>query len=172
MSDEKRGNAMRDGVLHPNPDKAREVLDAAAKTWNDRDTDKVDLFCAIADALGWLRGYCLSQDRWLAYRCTVCGVHGVKLWRAAHSDSEAWCSACGCAQAGLTDEVDDEGRRPSELSCGLDRKSDQIYSPKQGCCLLPYVPAPDGGTWGYTSVPPEGCHWWRLLPTRKKEGDE
>jgi hypothetical protein len=32
--------------------------------------------------------------------------------------------------------------------------------------LVPAVPAPPPGDgfWGYTSVPDEGCRWWRALP--------
>ena len=75
---------------------------------------------------------------------------------------------CGTAQAGLLDMIDDEGRIPSRYGGRLDGKSDQIYSPEQGINLLPWVPTPDGETWGYTSVPPEACAWWRALPTRRE----
>lgn len=154
--------------MESNADKARKVLEDALSSRGDLDVTKTDLYCVIAEALGWLRGYELPAEAWAAYRCTFCGAGGVKLWRAAHSDSQALCSRCGTAQAGLPDDVDENGRRPSEYSSRIDRKSDQIYSPEKGLSLLPYVPCPDGGTWGYTSVPPEGCHWWRSLPTRKE----
>lgn len=51
---------------------------------------------------------------------------------------------------------------------GSDRKllSDQIYNPKAGQNLMPWVPTEDGFTWGYTSVPPDAVDWWRNLPTR------
>lgn len=88
-------------------------------------------------------------------------VPGVKLWRGIGSAQEAWCATCGMAQAGLPDTLDVEGKHETDYG-----RTDQIYSPKLGQSLLPWVPAPDGETWGYTSVPPEGCEWWRTLPTR------
>jgi hypothetical protein len=151
--------------VKPNPDRAREILEEAILTWNAPGVHKSDLLYAISNALGFLRGYLLPKDVLDAYRCTFCGKSGVKLWRAIHSAREAWCSACGTAQAGLADTVDDQGKIESGLGLGYGR-SDQIYSSQQGDNLLPYVPTPDGETWGYTSVPPEGCHWWRSLPTR------
>lgn len=154
--------------MRPDPDAARQVLEAALVDWNKPDVHKVDLMVALAEALGCLKGYRIPEERWQAYRCSHCGAHGVKLWRAAHSDREAWCARCGCAQAGRPDEADDEGRVPSKYSGRVDGRSDQIYSAAQGSCLLPYVPCLDGGTWGYCSVPPEGVRWWRRLPTRKE----
>jgi hypothetical protein len=96
------------------------------------------------------------------YSCSYCGTSGVKLWRAIHSGEEAWCARCATRQAGLPDDIDDDGRRFS-----MGQKSDQVYSPELGLNLLPYVPTPDGsGTWGYSSVPEAGVWWWRNLPTR------
>ena len=148
----------------PNPDKAHEILEVASKMWWDPEIRKHDLVMDISQALGYLRGYVLPPEIIAAYRCTFCGTEGVKLWRAIHSDREAGCSRCGTAQAGLPDTINEDG----ELIDSIDgRPSDQIYSSKQGLNLLPYVPTLDGETWGYTSVPPEGCLWWKSLPTRK-----
>ena len=119
---------------------------------------------ACWEAVGYLRGYELPAQRLAEYKCTFCKKKGVKLWRGIHSDAEAWCSTCATKQAGLADTVDVDGR--IEDSFGGPHRTDQIYSSKKGQNLLPYVPAVDGGTWGYTSVPPEGCIWWRSLPTR------
>ena len=67
------------------------------------------------------------------------------------------------AQAGFADVIDDKGKHDE----GDYGRSDQIYNHKQGTSLLPWIPDHDGSTWGYTSVPPEGCLWWETLPTRK-----
>jgi hypothetical protein len=96
------------------------------------------------------------------YRCSFCDAHGVKLWRAIHDDSRAWCAKCGTAQAGLPDDIGQDGRRAGEYGT-----SDQIYSSDRGANLLPFVPSEDGSwTWGYSSVPDAGVRWWRALPTR------
>mgnify|MGYP001610690564 CR=1 FL=1 len=44
-------------------------------------------------------------------------------------------------------------------------RTDQIYSPDKGTCLLPWVPDADGSTWCYGSIPADGVAWWRALPT-------
>ena len=97
------------------------------------------------------------------YRCNHCDATGLKLWRGiGFGDIEAWCAACATLQAGLPDDVGDNGRRE-----GAHGPSDQVYNPDCGLNLLPYVPCSDGsGTWGYTSVPLDGVEWWRRLPTR------
>jgi hypothetical protein len=35
--------------------------------------------------------------------------------------------------------------------------------------MVPAVPTEDGEMWGYTSVPEEGCVWWKKLPTHRTE---
>lgn len=156
-------------IMEPNPDKAKKVLEEALAdhNWMDKDVHKTDLVVVIAKALGFLRGYKLPPETLEKYRCSFCGVSGVKLWRSIGSDRDAWCSKCGTEQAGLPDTIDDEGKILDRLSGKVGGRSDQIYSPKKGLNLLPYVPTPDGETWGYTSVPAEGCEWWKQLPTRK-----
>lgn len=93
------------------------------------------------------------------YRCTGCGVHGCKLWRP-YQTFRAELRCCDCAgkdQEKDTSEIDAEGKIPTERNY----RTDQIG------WLVPAVPAEDGSAfWGYTSVPPAGCAWWRRLPTR------
>lgn len=124
--------------------------------------DVFDLVMAIKRALGLLRGYELSPSVLAQYKCSVCGVSGVKLWRAIHSADHAWCSKCGMAQAGLPDiDIDDEGMH---IANGW--RTEQILpNSEEGQTLIPWVPDPDGKTWD-TEVPPEACMWWRVLPTR------
>lgn len=144
--------------MRPRPDLALQSLRSVPKGV----VTATDVFVPMAEAVGYLRGYQLRDDTVSEYVCGDCGARGVKLWRAVHDSSRGWCSKCGTAQAGLPDEIDSDGRHPSKFG-GM---SDQIYNPEQGTSLLPFVPAPDGETWGYTSVPSEGCLWWRHLPTR------
>ena len=124
-------------------------------------TPQYDAHRIAQRAIGILRGYYLSDEILQTYTCGSCGVAGVKLWRGVGSAERGWCAKCACAQAGLPDDIDEEGRRMGKYG-----PSDQIYSPLKGLSLLPWVPSPDGGTWGYTSVPSEGVEWWRSLPTR------
>ena len=94
-----------------------------------------------------------------AYRCKRCGVHGVKLWREANlifaDHVVLLCAACLCRRAKCSvARVDAAGRIDSDFG-----RTDQIGG------FLPAVPVPDGTTfWGYTSVPDDGCRWWRELP--------
>lgn len=147
--------------MRPRPDQARAHL----LFWlSARDANLYDLTMCLSDAGGYIRGYLMDPLVSERYVCSTCGARGVKLWRGIGDASEAWCSKCGMAQAGYEDTVDALGKH-TEGRHGI---SDQIYNPEQGQNLLPYVPAPNegGGTWGYTSVPPEGCLWWQHLPTR------
>jgi len=127
--------------------------------------DVVPLF---AEGVANLKGYRLSDSQRDIYFCHKCGRTGVKLWRRTHifGDSvKGWCSFCAMEQAGYADTVDSEGRNHEGEYSGP-RGSDQIYSSKQGVGLAPWVPCPHDGTWGYTSVPAEGCLWWKTIPTR------
>lgn len=130
--------------------------------WLDGNVSKTDLVEPIAEAVGYLRGYALPPDVLARYVCGTCGARDVKLWRAVHDASRGWCAKCAMAQAGYPDVIDDRGKHEA----GDYGPSDQVYSPAKGQSLLPWVPAPDGAAWCYTSVPPEGCVWWRELPTR------
>jgi hypothetical protein len=154
--------------MKPDIEKAKQVLTASLEDAWDKSVTKGDMIVAAARALGFLTGYELPQAVLANYVCSHCDASGVKLWRAAHSAQEAWCSRCGTSQAGLEDAIDEQGKMESTIGCG---RTDQIYSSKQGLNLLPWVPDADGSTWGYTSVPAAGVEWWRQLPTRKASGD-
>ena len=84
----------------------------------------------------------LSPD----YKCGECGVEGVKLWRG-YNESHVELRCGDCAAAGQ--------KRTVDLSEG-----DQIG------WSVPAIPDLRGGWWGYTSVPAEGCAWWKALPLR------
>lgn len=154
--------------LTPNPQKALEILNEHREVifWACLNDKQREAALAFSEAMAHLNGYILPPEVLEKYRCSRCQVTGVKLWRAAYSAQESWCAKCGCAQAGLPDDIGEDGRRKGDHDT-----SDQIYSYKKGENLLPWVPAPDGGTWGYTSVPNEGVLWWRSLPTRLEKRD-
>jgi len=95
------------------------------------------------------------------YTCTVCKIHGVKLWRAySTSCVELLCAACANKNQGKDYVIESDGMHTDED--GL--TSDQIGW---------YVPAvPDEGNytfWGYTSVPEVGCTWWKALPVKPSD---
>lgn len=75
------------------------------------------------------------------YRCSVCDLHGVKLWRPyASSRVTLKCAAC----SGVTADLDDN----DQVGWGV-----------------PAVPYEDGASWwGYTSIPCAGAEWWHRLP--------
>lgn len=156
--------------MRPDPNKALELLEATLKeVLRTFKADVYELIPVIERAIGHIKGY--NPDL-TDYKCSCCGVTGVKLWRQSYTASPGWCSKCGTAQAGREDTVDEDGRilRVDELD-GTELhgdKIDQIYGWKQGKGLLPWVPREDGETWGYGHVPPEGVLWWRTLPTRKE----
>lgn len=81
------------------------------------------------------------------YRCTMCGISGVRLYRESHTLADQVklrCRACACNEL---------GREPTpgpEHSFGH---------------FVAAVPTEDGETfWGYTSVPDAGVRWWDSLP--------
>jgi hypothetical protein len=93
------------------------------------------------------------------YTCTSCGVSGVKLWREYNTFADQTvleCACCAMDSQKKEGEVDQNGLRKSEYGT-----TDQIG------WRVPAIPTPEGESfWGYTSVPTEGCEWWRKLPTR------
>ncbi len=96
-----------------------------------------------------------------AYMCTSCGVTGCKLWREYQTCADytdlLCCDCAGKNQGKDVSTIDEKGLRQDDHGC----RTDQIG------WLVPAVPTEDGTTfWGYTSVPSEGCTWWRQLPTR------
>lgn len=110
-----------------------------------------------------VRGLRQSEGDTPAYACSKCGVHGVKLWRLYQSFAtkcELMCGSCSLVDQGKSGEIDDSGKRESDL--GSDR-TDQIG------WRVPAVPTENGGMfWGYTSVPESGVKWWRALPTNRE----
>jgi hypothetical protein len=146
--------------MPPSPGKALLILEQLT---SGETLDFHDLIEQSSLAYGHLRGLVLPPEVQAKYICHVCGKTEVKLWRmAASSCVEGYCSKCGMAQAGYPDTIDDAGKN-AEGDYG---PSDQIYNSDQGANLVPWVINEHGDTWGYTSVPPEGCAWWKGLPTR------
>ena len=95
------------------------------------------------------------------YRCHTCGRHGCKLWREYQTFADqielACCDCAAASQDKDISDIDEDGR------WGHDGygKTDAIG------WRVPAVPVQRGNTyWGYTSMPDEGCEWWRRLPTR------
>lgn len=85
---------------------------------------------------------------------------GCKLWReykTCADDTDLLCCDCAAKSQGKdVSTINEKGLYVSDYG-----RTDQIG------WLVPAVPTEDGTTfWGYTSVPPEGCTWWRQLPTR------
>ena len=101
----------------------------------------------------------------MEYTCTKCGATGVKLWREYQTcQTQLFCAPCALVDQKKEGPVDSTGKIPSYFVLGQERHyhglTDQIG------WLVPSVPVPQGdGFWGYTSVPDEGCRWWRELPT-------
>jgi hypothetical protein len=99
------------------------------------------------------------------YRCSECGAGGCKLWRESYvtlDQVELKCARCtGKHEDRDVSTLDADGKveisyTPNQT---YKQRTDQIGN------WLPAVPTGDGSFWGYTSVPPEGCLWWRLLPS-------
>jgi len=90
------------------------------------------------------------------YVCSGCGATGCKLWREYQTMcTDLKCAACSLAEQSKTGTVGDDGKLADEHG-----RSDQIG------WRIPAVPDEEGvGYWGYTSVPQDGCTWWRNLPT-------
>lgn len=149
--------------MKPNPAEAQHVLENAMSNWFA--LHKSDLMEVVDKALGLLRGYELPLEVLAKYKCSVCDISGVKLWRPVNSSEQAWCAKCGMAQAGLSETINDDGTHVVNRIRDSGRWSDQIYNPTQGQNLIPWVPTSEGFSWGYGCVPPEGCVWWRSLPT-------
>lgn len=96
-----------------------------------------------------------------SYRCTKCGVHGVRLFRQYQTFADSislLCQACA-----LVDQKRDEPDNKIGTTIGW---------------LVAAVPCPPvelfiddeslghqgQSFWGYTSIPQEGCDWWFSLP--------
>lgn len=102
----------------------------------------------------------------LEYVCSVCKAPGCKLWRQYQTFAkhiELLCIDCAVKDQGKElVEATPLGKVKFKRADGHDvGSSDQIG------WLVPAVPCENDGTfWGYTSVPIEGCVWWKNLPLR------
>lgn len=99
------------------------------------------------------------------YKCGKCGATNCKLWREYQTFRiNLRCANCAAEteQKDIRD-IDADGRRADKTIPG--HRTDQIG------WYIPAVPTEDTeqAYWGYTSVPPEGCEWWRRLPTRPQQ---
>ena len=94
------------------------------------------------------------------YICHNCGAGGCKLWREYQTFLNN--QTLLCARCAAIDQKKDiagiDAAGTYESSSG--GRIDQIG------WLVPAVPTEENNTfWGYTSVPQEGCEWWKNLPT-------
>ena len=96
-----------------------------------------------------------------SYQCGACGVSNCKLWRdymTRLDELTLWC--CNCAakdQDTHVGSMTEEGKYLGEQGTLTDCIGD----------LVPAIPVePNNTYWGYSSVPPRGCAWWRNLPNR------
>lgn len=97
------------------------------------------------------------------YICHHCKASGCKLWREYQTMFPTLlCVVCATRNEQKVDNVDATGRRTmTDDECSPGSTTDQIG------WYVPAVPDEEGRNyWGYSSVPPEGCVWWRNLPTR------
>lgn len=87
------------------------------------------------------------------YRCGVCKLTGLKLWRLPHgANGEALrCASCLAPSKRVGGDGKFEG-------------SDQVEDEAGEAYWLPAVPVKDT-FWGYTSVPDADVAWWKRLPT-------
>jgi hypothetical protein len=105
------------------------------------------------------------------YVCEKCKVSGVKLYReynVCFDYQTLLCAKCSAKEQDIDlTYIDNDGKCTYKEIGGIkmhDVKSDVIGS------RIPAVPIEDGdGFWGYTSVPDEGCNWWKNIPTFKEE---
>jgi hypothetical protein len=151
-------------TLESRLEEARKLLEpfASIKVLFDKDANntRVKLWAAVGEALAYLRSYDLPDAVLADYRCGQCGLSGVKLWReysTFYDKKDLRCAVCACAKYGEdVSKIDSEGRSDFK---GDGMRSDSIH------WLVPCVPDTGGSVWGYTSVPPEACRWWKDLPT-------
>jgi hypothetical protein len=95
------------------------------------------------------------------YKCNDCGATNCKLWREYNiflSHQTLRCAVCaGKDQKKSVKTIDINGKM---LSKWTGSRTDQIGS------LIPAVPTEENDTyWGYSSVPTNGCDWWKHLPS-------
>lgn len=100
------------------------------------------------------------------YVCGDCGAGDCKLWREYNTFlnyQTLRCAVCaGKDQKRSVAGITSEGKTLSVVSHFM---SDQIGM------LMPAVPTAENDTyWGYTSVPEDGCKWWKDLPSVPGKG--
>ena len=99
------------------------------------------------------------------YKCQVCGAEHVKLWRKYQTfvkNNTLVCASC-------LSRMHTEGNFVPKFR---DTKHGGRWSKNKGLPesdslgeFVPAVPTEENDTfWGYTSVPAEGCQWWKRLP--------
>ena len=94
------------------------------------------------------------------YKCSKCGTSGVKLWRD-YEDTDLLCVKCAAKIKGIPfTDVDEEGLHRAEYG---------VITDEIGWCVpaVPFEGCDDDTCWGYGSVPDDGIHWWKALPTTK-----
>lgn len=101
------------------------------------------------------------------YKCSKCKSTNCKLWREYNTflDNQVlYCSICaGRNQKRDVSSITPEGKINWYFKGNNFGLTDQIGN------LIPAVPTEQNDTfWGYTSVPEEGCIWWKNLPSKPK----
>ena len=95
------------------------------------------------------------------YKCFKCDSAGCKLWREYQTflDTQVlYCAKC----AGRYQDVNISSINVN----GKYIEKEHRYLTDQIGSLIPAVPTVENDTyWGYTSVPEDGCVWWKNLPT-------
>lgn len=134
------------------------------------------------------------------YKCAKCGVTGVKLWRDYQkflNYQSLLCLKCACEEqekirtptedgAALYTDTIHHWFRTDNMPAGhwhgydpakgpppeaVETKSEKERTDQIGW-RVPAVPTQEGDTfWGYTSVPEDGCDWWRKLPVAQKPSE-
>lgn len=93
------------------------------------------------------------------YRCLLCGASGVRLWREYNCIATAitlHCFDCAILKNGGT-----------EKQYRFERGEHYTPDDSEIAGLVAAIPTAEGDTfWGYSSVPAEGCVWWRSLSPR------
>jgi len=99
-----------------------------------------------------------------AYVCTSCGAKHVKLWRQYQTflnHIDLLCAECAAKNQTIDISTMDEH--------GLYLRDDSKHLTDQIGWLVPAVPTEEGDTfWGYSSVPLDGCTWWKSLPLKEQ----
>jgi hypothetical protein len=120
------------------------------------------------------------------YECSACGAKSCKLWRQYQMFADSIQLKCARCTGADISTLDDDGKiesphytkggevrvmKTNGLVDRIGHFGDDVPMPRtdQLNSLMPAVPTEDGDTfWGYTSVPPDGCFWWRSLPSLPK----